>query len=388
MKHHIEELVRSVGFPYHNASLADLFVQYEEETSPEKASQELVISNAEQKKSNETPNQTNRLRELFQEVMTVTAQEDLLSHLYRNLLQRIAKNKCYDYVMVGDCGSNIAVKILADVAQGRGSQLPLIVGFKDNRSEVPVLRPMREFTKKEILFYNCFNDITSFSIPSFATKASSHGSVNRLTEELIFGLQAGFPSTVSTVLKTGDKIASNVASKSTQDCVLCLAPLGVLSSFSGDFSELPLCDSGGCVRSCQENDHDDDTHPGKHDRATCWKMSSATGGDGATSRDGRTSGNGGTTSHSVTHTSLIDHATGNLCDSFNADSDTLLVNVVGDQSSDNHNILNSLCYGCTLTYHDIKNGKKLLPKFVTEHSTEQFQRRSMMEEINGFMLDG
>ncbi|CAB4006481.1 cytoplasmic tRNA 2-thiolation 2-A-like [Paramuricea clavata] len=424
VKHHIEELARSAGFPYHHASLADLFIQQGKETSLERNLHELDILNEEQNISNEISKRTKSLREVFEKVTTVTAREDLLSHLYRNLLQRIAKDHGYDYIMVGDCGTNIAVRILADIAQGRGSQLPLSVSFKDSRSEVPVLRPMREFTKKEIQFYNCFSDVTSFTIPSFTTKASSHGSVNRLTEELIFGLQAGFPSTVSTVLRTGDKISSNVDRKDGLHCVLCLAPLGVNSGFSEAFSELTTCSGGECgTGGCQKTDggdgiggggtdgHDDTLrHMGTHSDS----LESAYGIDGSfggitITGSGKicgTSGHSGTlgsvgdgthrdsSGHSGTLGSVGDGTLRGISghsDTPGSVGDGTLrgssghsgipdTHIGGDQSTDDHNILlKSLCYGCMLTYHDIKDGQMVLQTFLTENPRKQFQQGAMNE---------
>jgi hypothetical protein len=445
VKHHIEELARSAGFPYHNGSLADLFVQQGKETSLERNLHELDILNEEQNISNEISKRTKRLREVFEKVTTATAREDLLSHLYRNLLQRIAKDHGYDYIMVGDCGINIAVRILADIAQGRGSQLPFSVSFKDSRSEVPVLRPMREFTKKEIQFYNCFSDVTSFTIPSFTTKASSHGSMNRLTEELIFGLQAGFPSTVSTVLKTGDKISSKVDRKDGLHCVMCLAPLGVNSVFSEAFSELTTCSggecgTGGCQKTdggigCQNDDGGGDAYTGNHGTdgvsGSCLKSDGGDGiGCGVTDDDDDgTLRNTGTHSGSLESTTITD--SGKICGTsgcthrgssghsgaLGSVGDGTLrgtsghsgtpgsvgdgtlrgssghsgipdTHIGGDQSTDDHNILlKSLCYGCMLTYHDIKDGQMVLQTFLTENPRKQFQQGAMKEQIKEFLLD-
>ena len=449
VKHHIEELVKSAGFPYHEATLADIFIpqEEEEETLLEPHLRKLHVSrNKGEMISNELSERTKRLKELFNEVTSVTAKEDLLLHLFRNLVQRIAKDHRYDYVMLGDCGSNIAVRILADVAQGRGSQLPYSVSFKDGRSEVPVLRPMREFTKKEIQFYNCFSQVTSFAIPSFSTKASTHASIHRLTEELIVGLQAGFPSTVNTVLKTGDKISSNFDSKDLQHCALCLAPLGVRSGFLEVFSESKTCGSDRCGSGgdCQKTDGDGGTcYQSKDDgdgNGIGWQKSDTKRGgictgnneiDGSRQFCQKSDGSGiygiddgddtlrDTGSHSdvpkitsagdsdMTGAVVSDGTSGHVStfgDSLDgkltgsSESDGTLMDSGGysgtpgahgwcDQSTDDHNFLvNSLCYGCKLTYHDINNGEMLLPTFVTENSRKQFERKAMKEQIQDFLI--
>jgi tRNA(Ile)-lysidine synthase TilS/MesJ len=360
VKHHIEKLTQISGFPFHAFSLADLFL-------PQGKEQQNVSEGVK------------KLQELFENVTTVTAKEDLLSHLYRNLLQKIAKDDGYDYIMVGDCGSNIAVRILADIAQGRGSQLPFNVSFKDGRSEVLVLRPMREFTKKEIQFYNCFNDVTSFTIPSFTTKASSHGSVNRLTEELIISLQAGFPSTLNTVLRTGDKLSSNAESKDSQHCVLCLAPLGIYSGFSEVVTELTACGECGGNASCQNDSGGMYTGDGR-------VGSKNDGGNDVDSTDGSFRGmmisDRGTTGDSSDHNITPGSDDGMLRVSSGQSSTH-----IGDQNTKDHGIVKSLCYGCKLTYHDVKDGEMLLPDVITEKSKKQFQQNAMKECIQDFLLD-
>ena len=449
IKHHIEELVKSAGFPYHQASLADIFIPGEGETCLAPQLQELRVSkNEDEKTPNEQSDRTKQLYELFEKVKTITAKEDLLQHLFRNVVERIAKGNGYDYIMLGDCGSNIAVRILADIAQGRGSQLPYSVAFKDGRSAVPVLRPMREFTKKEIQFYNCFSNVTSFTIPSFTTKAFGHASIHRLTEALIVGLQASFPSTVNTVLKTGDKISSNLDSGDGHHCALCLAPLALRSVFSEVLSESKMCSGNSCGSGgeCQKTDgdgvlgcqkDDGDMYPGsgdgngagcqKSDGSSCVDGTSVgtdgdheccqrSDGDFSTIDDGGgalqgagshsdvpeitssddssfagTVASGGTSGHASTfgdgkHTESIQIG-GALIGTgdYSGISD---VRIVGDQSTDDHNVLvNSLCYGCKLTYNDIENGQMLLPEFVTKNSRKRFERKAMKEQIENFLID-
>ena len=403
IKYHIEELARISQFPYHSISLADLFIYPDNKTCLDMDLQDLNISNEQENISKGVK----KLQELFENVSTVTAKEDLLAHLYRNLLQKIAKDHGYDYIMVGDCGSSIAVRILADVAQGRGSQLPFNVSFKDGRSEVLVLRPMREFTKKEIQFYNCFSNVASFTIPSFTTKASSHESVNRLTEELIIGLQACFPSTLHTVLRTGDKLSSSVDSTERQHCALCLAPLGIYSSFSEVFTELTTCGSGECGGNggCQEPSGDGRVGHQRDDGGICTDDG---GGGGCNNSDGGDDINSGST-ESGSESSMV-CSSGTISDSYGCNGTHILRDSgaypgklgsgdggtfkdssgthVGDQNTKDHaTVMKSLCYGCKLTYNDLKDGKVLLPEVITEKSKKQFQAITMKERIQDLLLD-
>lgn len=76
------------------------------------------------------------------------------------------------------------------------------------RDTVQILRPLREFSAKEVALFNEYNDDKSRAIhhPNDATaQDASNFSIERLTETFVTGLQEGFPSTVPTIFRTGDK---------------------------------------------------------------------------------------------------------------------------------------------------------------------------------------
>ncbi|XP_028411354.1 cytoplasmic tRNA 2-thiolation protein 2-B-like [Dendronephthya gigantea] len=362
IKNHIQELALSAGFPFHYASLTEL-VMIDDEMQLVDSLKDVDLSN-EEKSHKASPK---ILTQLFEKVTTVTAKDDLLSHLYRNQLQRIAKDHSYNYIMVGDCGTNISIRILADIVQGRGSQLPFSVGFKDGRSEVSVLRPMREFTKKEIEYYNYFSNVNSFAIPSFSTKASSHSSVTRLTEELILGLQASFPSTVNTVLKTGDKISSNIGDGNSKHCTLCLAPLDMRSGFSGVFNELS-CESGACgSNGCQETSNDGST---AHTRSADGGCQNTDDGDDVILSGTDEDGGGCQNTGGCTVGSL---SSGNSTTGDHVHGDQKVHSNSVEQSTNDNDILSApLCYGCRLTYNDMGDAQHLLPKYLTNEHIKSF----------------
>lgn len=84
------------------------------------------------------------------------------------------------------------------------------------------VRPLKDFLAKEIGLYSHFSaicytdcyfwDATSAAshlpplFPSFATLVPRSTSINGLTEELIISLQAEFPHTVNTVIRTAEKL--------------------------------------------------------------------------------------------------------------------------------------------------------------------------------------
>lgn len=382
VKERIKNTADTAGFSFHVVILEDLFLGNDSLKS-------LGISDI-------TSSANSHLVELFSNINSITAKEDLLSHLYRWQLQKTAREHGYDRIMVGDCSTSLSIRILSDIAQGRGSQLPFNIGFQDSRAEVSILRPMREFTKKVIEFYNLFNKVPSFSLPSFSTMGFPHASVNRLTQEFLLGLQAAFPSTVSTVLRTGEKLSSHFSGSHPECCSICLIPLETELNLSPELSK-PKSHGGGCKINMQSGDGDDCSSVGG-DNGRCAKeggndcsgisdnndrCGKEGGGDDCCSVGG--TGNTRCASGGMHSNSEIENSiTGDMGDNLVAAADDNECNEI-DLSS--FHLLNTLCYGCRLTYNDIKSERCLLPAFVTDNVLKISQRTAMKEQIKDYLLN-
>ncbi|CAI8010232.1 Cytoplasmic tRNA 2-thiolation protein 2-A [Geodia barretti] len=167
-----------------------------------------------------------RIKSLFDSCTSVTAKESLLLPLRRRLLVDAARKLGYSKVLMGDTATRLAVRLLGNVAQGRGQTLPLDTGFMDDRTgDVAFIRPLREFPANEVAMYASLNGLDSIAIPHFTSLEPEMASIEQLTESFIAGLQVDFPSTTSTVFRTGDKLTVGGDEKSKR-CALCQAPSG------------------------------------------------------------------------------------------------------------------------------------------------------------------
>ncbi|NXT25648.1 CTU2 protein, partial [Syrrhaptes paradoxus] len=177
-----------------------------------------------------TAARTQELLRLFEAVETTTAREELLQMLRTHLILQTARTRGYTKVMTGESCTRVAIKLLTNLALGRGAFLAVDTGFVDDRhGDVLVVRPMREYTAKEIAFYNHFFDVPTVIVPPLLTKRREKPSIHRLTESFLLGLQEDFPSTVSTVYRTGEKLspAPAKASSESERCLLCLCALDI-----------------------------------------------------------------------------------------------------------------------------------------------------------------
>ncbi|XP_053934639.1 cytoplasmic tRNA 2-thiolation protein 2 [Cuculus canorus] len=177
-----------------------------------------------------TTAQTQKLQLLFEAVETPTAREELLQMLRIHLILQTARTKGYAKVMTGESCTRVAIKLLTNLALGRGAFLAVDTGFMDNRhGDVMVVRPMREYMAKEIAFYNHFFSVPTVIAPPLPTKRREKPSIHRLMERFLLGLQEDFPSTISTVYRTGEKLSPDPAKASSESerCLLCLCALDI-----------------------------------------------------------------------------------------------------------------------------------------------------------------
>ncbi|XP_008072928.1 cytoplasmic tRNA 2-thiolation protein 2 isoform X2 [Carlito syrichta] len=212
--------------------------------------------------------QTEALTRLFGSVKTLTAKEELLQTLRTHLILHVARTHGYSKVMTGDSCTRLAIKLMTNLALGRGAFLAWDTGFSDERhGDVVVVRPMRDHTLKEVAFYNHLFAVPSVFTPAIDTKAPEKASIHRLMEAFILRLQAQFPSTVSTVYRTSEKLVKAprdgpAASSPTPRCLLCMCTLDIdtadsATAFGAQTSHLsqmqpptPLAEAGTSPEPC------------------------------------------------------------------------------------------------------------------------------------------
>ncbi|XP_016156542.1 PREDICTED: cytoplasmic tRNA 2-thiolation protein 2, partial [Ficedula albicollis] len=171
---------------------------------------------------------TQELLRGFEAAGTATAREELLEMLRTHLIVQTARDRGYAKVMMGDSLTRVAVKLLTNLSLGRGAFLAVDTGFTDQRhGDVMVVRPMRDYTAKEIAFYNRFFSVPTVTVPPLFTKRREKPSIHQLVERFLLGLQEEFPSTISTVYRTGEKLSPEPAKASSESerCLLCLCRL-------------------------------------------------------------------------------------------------------------------------------------------------------------------
>ncbi|KAL4613579.1 cytoplasmic tRNA 2-thiolation protein 2 [Arapaima gigas] len=281
------------------------------------------------------PQLTGALQKLFNSVKSLTAKDDLLLTLRQHLVVHTARTQGYSMVMMGDSCSRLAVKLLSNICQGRGASLATDTGFCDCRyGDVGIVRPMRDYSSKEIAFYNRMFGVPSLFIPGLDTKSPDKASIQRLAESFVTRLQADFPSTVSTIYRTSEKLQTAGGSRSadaepTAKCLLCLCALDTRQAEASAFHATLVSEKLSQKRtpeSCPA------------DRPPDGQSCASAGGRCCSSR-------------SPTPTDLK----------------------------------SLLCYSCRLTVQDM-TATEFLPPYIVSEAERRMRRSQMEEEIAEFLL--
>ncbi|XP_041644833.1 cytoplasmic tRNA 2-thiolation protein 2 [Cheilinus undulatus] len=322
------------------------------------------LSTAEQKETSLPEvegSRTQLLQQLIGSASTLTAKEDLLNTLRHHLLVHTARTEGYSKVMLGDSCTRLAVKLLTSVSLGRGAQLAQDTGFSDSRyGDIILVRPMRDYSAKEIAFYNHMFKVPSVFVPSLETKTPEKASIQRLTEGFITKLQADFPSTVSIIYRTGEKLQTACKSSSTTDhcdrCLLCMCALDTAVDDASAFNmtliseQLSQIKSSGNTNTEIQRQNPAQVKPELNPPSGQCCSSSSGGGEDC----GRAaSGVGCCSSAKVKETPILKSL---------------------------------LCYSCRLTVKDMSSLDHL-PLYILSDAQRRQRRSQMREEIGEFLLD-
>ncbi|XP_056291840.1 cytoplasmic tRNA 2-thiolation protein 2 isoform X2 [Pseudoliparis swirei] len=298
---------------------------------------------------------TQLLQQLIGSAKTLTAREDLLNTLRQHLLVHTARTEGYSKVMLGDSCTRLAVKLLTSISLGRGAQLAQDTGFSDSRyGDVVLVRPMRDYSAKEIAYYNRMFSVPSVFIPGLDTKTSNKSSIQRLTESFVIKLQADFPSTVSAIYRTSEKLQAPCTGASAADrCLLCMCVLDTAAENASAFKATLISEQLSQNKS-----------PGAAGAAIPRPNPAPLEPDSPAAPGQRCSSGGGE-------------------DCGKAASGVGCCSSASSREPESGDLRRLLCYSCQLTIRDMSSVERL-PLYILSEA----QRRShMREEIGEFLLD-
>eukprot|EP00730_Choanoeca_flexa_P002199 TRINITY_DN10949_c0_g3_i3.p1 TRINITY_DN10949_c0_g3~~TRINITY_DN10949_c0_g3_i3.p1 ORF type:complete len:428 (+),score=84.03 TRINITY_DN10949_c0_g3_i3:31-1314(+) len=164
------------------------------------------------------------LQAVIQGCKSLTAQQDMIRLLKRQLLLASARRLGCTKIMVGSCHDQLAMNILTDLSSGRGGNMTKQSTFAEKLDGVTIVRPLRKVSSREAGFYNHFNNIRPYVPKIRGAHAPDKASFERLIQAFVAELLVNFPSTAAAVFRTSEKIEMARADE-LPECVLCNGPV-------------------------------------------------------------------------------------------------------------------------------------------------------------------
>lgn len=168
-----------------------------------------------------------KLSALLASCRSPTIRADLLRILLRLAILLRASREGIETVFLEDNCSQLAVEIVAATCTGRGEALPWMLQVPHqlyrlpNGRRIKVVRPLRELVSLEVSYYLALEAPRGPS-PEEAPELDS-ASIYGLTDRFIKNLDEENSATVSTVLRTAQKLSGDRLDLH-RACALCLAP--------------------------------------------------------------------------------------------------------------------------------------------------------------------
>lgn len=181
-------------------------------------------------------NNDKQLHEILTNLSDNTSRTDFLDKLRRKLLISAARKLNCNKVFVADSTMDVATKVLGDVCLGRGAQLSTRAAFCDAQcTDIKILKPMRDFTQQELIYYSEYHGLNPVKSKKIEVTMQPATSIQALTYNFVVELDSQFSGTVSTIMRTAEKLSakSNRDNQDMEDnCILCDASLDSVSSDS------------------------------------------------------------------------------------------------------------------------------------------------------------
>lgn len=143
-----------------------------------------------------------------------TSCDDYIGNLRTNIIRNIAVKLNANFAFTSEIESDLAKIFLTNITLGRGGSVCQDIAFCDTRSDVSIIRPIRNLDIVEVEHYIKFNKIECLDETEFDIDSLFNRSLQNVTKSFIDELQTNFPSTISTIFRTGDKISGITVDKS------------------------------------------------------------------------------------------------------------------------------------------------------------------------------
>lgn len=142
-----------------------------------------------------------------------TSADDYIGNVRTNIIRNVASKLNANFAFTSEIESDLAKIFLTNVTLGRGGSVCQDIAFCDTRGAVPIIRPIRNLDVVEVDYYIKFNQIECLDVSTLNIDGLFEKSLQNVTTSFIDELQVNYPSTISTIFRTGDKISGILVDK-------------------------------------------------------------------------------------------------------------------------------------------------------------------------------
>lgn len=136
-----------------------------------------------------------------------TSCDDYIGNVRTNIIRSIASKLNANFAFTSEIESDLAKIFLTNITLGRGGSVCQDIAFCDTRGNVPIIRPIRNLDIVEVEHYIKFNKIECLDLKELDIDGLFDKSLQNITKSFVDELQTNFPSTISTIFRTGEKIS-------------------------------------------------------------------------------------------------------------------------------------------------------------------------------------
>ena len=169
------------------------------------------------------------LQKFLASLRSASSKMDCVNILRRRLIALYALNERCDSILFSDSATRLAERVLSETAKGRGVSLPWLIGDGILTEGIPCFYPMRELLQNELVLY------ADIAIPSFTSLlgasmefpkavSSKDTTIDVLMNHYFSSVEQNYPSIVTNVIKTSNKLMTDSAIGREARCAFCQMP--------------------------------------------------------------------------------------------------------------------------------------------------------------------
>lgn len=167
--------------------------------------------------------QASGIVDFLKSINTRSSYQDMVRLVVRRMGVLIARSNGWQTVIYGDSMTRLAESVISLTAQGRGQSIPSEI-FPET-VDPAIKYPMREILAPEVRDYVKIRELEDLvAVPAEKIPATTRlQSIDELVKQYFVGVEQGFPTIVSTVVRAAAKLAEPETSTDLS-CSLCGAP--------------------------------------------------------------------------------------------------------------------------------------------------------------------